>query len=86
MPTKCGTWNVTSECTEVRFASLLSGGFTMAVINPPERKLAKRTSVAVVAWFQKWLLFFGTLKAEVNLQGCRNFSSRLTRAQNISTN
>ena len=32
--------------TEVRFASFLSGGFTtMAVINPPESKLAKRTSV-----------------------------------------
>ena len=33
--------------SEVRFASFLSGGFTttMAVINPPERKLAKRTSV-----------------------------------------
>ena len=31
---------------EVRFASFLSGGFTtMAVINPPEKKLAKRTSV-----------------------------------------
>jgi hypothetical protein len=31
----------------VRFASFLSGGFTstMAVINPPESKLAKRTSV-----------------------------------------
>ena len=34
------------NCTEVRFASFLSGGFTtMAVIDPPERKLAKRTSV-----------------------------------------
>ena len=34
------------HCTDVRFASLLSGGFTtMAVINPPEKKLAKRTSV-----------------------------------------
>jgi hypothetical protein len=34
------------KCTEVLFASFLSGGFTaMAVINPPERKLAKRTSV-----------------------------------------
>ena len=31
---------------EVCFASFLSGGFTaMAVINPPERKLAERTSV-----------------------------------------
>ena len=30
----------------MRFASFLSGGFTtMAVVNPPERKLAKRTSV-----------------------------------------
>jgi hypothetical protein len=29
--------------TEVRFASFLSGGFnTMAVIDPPERKLEKR--------------------------------------------
>ena len=34
------------QCTEVRFASFLSGGFTtMPVINPPERKRAKRTSV-----------------------------------------
>ena len=36
----------TLHCTEVHFVSLLSGGFTtMAVINPPEKKLAKRTSV-----------------------------------------
>ena len=35
-----------NQRTEVRFASFLSGGFTtMAVINPPENKLAKRTSV-----------------------------------------
>ena len=34
----------TAHCTEVRFASLLSGGFiTAIVVNPPERKLAKRT-------------------------------------------
>ena len=32
--------------TEERFADFLSGGFTtMAVINSPERKLAKHTSV-----------------------------------------
>ena len=35
-----------TQCTEVRFASLLFGGFTtMAVINPPEKKLTNRTSV-----------------------------------------
>ena len=35
-----------TQCTEVHFASLLSGGSTtMAVINPPEKKLANRTSV-----------------------------------------
>ena len=35
-----------AQCTDVRFASLLSGGFTtMAVIDPPEKKLAKRTSL-----------------------------------------
>ena len=35
---------VIQHCTEVRFASFLSGRFTiMAVINPPEKNLAKRT-------------------------------------------
>ena len=39
------------QCTEVRFASFLSSGFTtMAVMNPLERKLVKRTSV-------QWLEF-----------------------------
>ena len=34
------------QCTEVRFVSFLSGGFiTAIVVNPPERKLAKCTSV-----------------------------------------
>jgi hypothetical protein len=38
-----------AQCTEVRFASFLSGGFiTAIVVNPPERKLAKRTSVQSV--------------------------------------
>ena len=35
-----------AHCTEVRFASLLSGGFTTkTVINPPDWKLANRTFV-----------------------------------------
>ena len=35
-----------NQYTEVRFASFHSGGFTtMAIINPPKMKLAKRTSV-----------------------------------------
>ena len=34
------------DCTEVRFTSFLYGGFiTAIVVNLPERKLAKRTSV-----------------------------------------
>jgi len=35
------------HCTEVRFATLLSGEFatSIAAINPPEKKLAKRNSV-----------------------------------------
>ena len=38
--------DIFGQCTEVHFASFLSGGFTtMAVINPLERKLAKCTSV-----------------------------------------
>ena len=39
-----------TQCTEVRFASLLSGVFTtMAVMNPPKKKLEKRT-------FVQWLV------------------------------
>ena len=51
MPTFQSRWTVLylegpTQCTEVCFVSVLSGGFTtMAVINPPERKLAKSTSV-----------------------------------------
>ena len=34
------------QCTEMPFASFFSGGFISAiVVNPPERKLVKRTSV-----------------------------------------
>ena len=40
------------RCTEVRFASLLSSGFiTAIVVNLPERKLAKRTSVQCIFSF-----------------------------------
>ena len=40
------------HCTEVRFVSFLSGGFTtMTVINLPERKLAKRTSMKCMSSF-----------------------------------
>jgi hypothetical protein len=33
------------QCTEVRFVSFLSGFITTIVVNPQERKLAKRTPV-----------------------------------------
>jgi hypothetical protein len=40
---------ILKHCTEVRFARLHACGFTtMAVINPQEKKLAKRTSVHCV--------------------------------------
>ena len=39
-------YKIAISLTEVHFASFLSGGFTtVAVINQPERKLTKRTSV-----------------------------------------
>ena len=45
-------------CTEVRFASFLSGRFiTMAAINSPEKKLAKRTSVQYKKLAQNALRF-----------------------------
>ena len=38
-----------STATEVRFAGFLSGGFiTAMLVNPPERKLAKHTSVQCI--------------------------------------
>ena len=44
----CGK-NRSSNCTEVRFASFFSGEFTtMVVMNSPEKKLEKRTSLN---WF-----------------------------------
>ena len=40
-----GTYYI-AHCTEVRFASFLSGeAITAIVVNPPERKLTNRTSV-----------------------------------------
>ena len=52
--TQCSNPNWACHCKEVRFASFLFGEFTsMTVINPPERKLAKRTSV-------HWCHLFGT--------------------------
>ena len=52
------------ECTEVHFASLLSGGFTtMAVINPPERKLAK----PVIQIFILGFYYIGSMQL---LQSC----------------
>ena len=37
---------VLTHCTEVRFTNFFSGGFiTVIEVNPPKRKLAKRTSV-----------------------------------------
>ena len=45
----CNEVDILGHCTEVRFSSLLSGGFTtMAVINPTEKKLENLTSVQCV--------------------------------------
>ena len=53
MNTPTANTSLLSKCTEVRFGSFLSGGLiTAIVVNPPEKKLAKRTSVqcAVAVW------------------------------------
>ena len=51
---KNSTLNILSpQCTEVRFARFLSGRFTtMAVINPPEKKLAKHISFCALRCFK----------------------------------
>ena len=49
----------TLQCTEVRFASFLSVGFiTMAVINPPDWKLANRNSVQYLEVQYEYILLF----------------------------
>ena len=45
----------TIHCTEMRFASFLSGGL-ITVVNPLERKLAKRTSLPSTIQF--WTIFW----------------------------
>ena len=46
------------QCTNVRFASFLSGGFiTAIVVNPPERKLATRTSVQCVSCYESGYVY-----------------------------
>ena len=65
-----------AHCTEVRFASFLSSGFDkIAVVNPPEMKLAFRTSVQCIVYealraqskfvrrFNNGTLFFSTVTA-----------------------
>ena len=52
--------HLNTQCTEVRFASLLSSGFiTAIVVNLPEKKLGKRTSVhypAIACTTIRWVL------------------------------
>ena len=46
------------QCREMRFSSFISGGFiTAIVVNPPERKLSKCTSVQCTS--STWR-FFGS--------------------------
>ena len=43
----CQYHDVIIQCTEMRFGSFLSGGFiTAIVVNPPEKKLAKRRMIS----------------------------------------
>ena len=55
------TWSILPEkiqCTKVRFSHLFSCGFITAIVaNPPERKLAKHTSVQ---WGEGPILLIGS--------------------------
>ena len=63
------------QCTEVRFASFLSGGFiTAKVVNPPERKLVKRTSVQC----QKLGDLFKNLWPSQNIWTLMHFNQQFT--------
>ena len=72
--------NQSHNCTEVRFASLLSGGFTtMAVTNAPDWKLANRTFVncleftcIVIGWNICTQLLVGSYKMKIYLTRFRS--------------
>ena len=59
------------HCTEMHFANFLSSGFsTMAVMNPPESKLAKRTSVHC-----RTGLFWAVGTAEKKNANCQKYAT-----------
>ena len=71
------TWHLSSTLHRDRFASFLSSGFTtMKVINPPEKKLANRTSVhcriSPSQSFSFNLIFLDSF--EINKQGVALFT------------
>ena len=65
----------TSHYTEVRYVSFLSDGFiTGIVVNPPERKLAKRTYVHYLGrnWLPKPFLIFPSLVLCIGILNANN--------------
>ena len=59
------------QCTEVCFASFLSGGFTtMSVVNLPDWKLANRTSVqcSTNLWIFKHHWFFFEFQSAIDME------------------
>ena len=71
------------QCTEVSFASSLSGGFITAIaVNPPERKLAKHTSAHCgVLACQKCTM--AALEALLFLIGSNEFASIFNSKSNM---
>ena len=50
---------VSDQSKEVQFANFFSGGFTtVALINPPDRELAKHTSVQCHLWIQNLTTYY----------------------------
>jgi len=70
-----------AQCTEVHFYSFFSGGFIAAiVVNPPERKLAKRTSLQC-AKSKGRLLQLQIQALQVTECGYKNCSSKFIMAK-----
>ena len=64
-------------CTEVRFASFLLSGLTlinyMAVINPPERKLTKRTSLYFMGGWNQFIYLSPLPSGFLDLPSAQNY-------------
>ena len=73
------------QYTELRFACFLSGGFITAIlVNPLERKQAKRTSVKCAKHYPRILSMFSLGSGKLRVEIWQFFLGDLGQSENLS--